>query len=69
MRNERAAEARGRLAEEEKMKAREDAVAGRDFELEKLVRVQTAERIRLEKLEKSMEAENVQLEAKEKVLN
>ena len=36
MRNERAVEARGRKAEEEKMKAQEDAVKGRDAELEQL---------------------------------
>ena len=36
MRRERAKEARGRKAEEEKMKAREDTVRGRDAELEQL---------------------------------
>ena len=36
MRSERADEAQGRKAEEEKMKAREDAVRGRDAELEQL---------------------------------
>ena len=41
MRNERAAEARSRKADEVKMKAREDAVTGRDAELEQLARVQT----------------------------
>ena len=33
MRNKRSAKARGRQAEEEKMKAREDAVRGHDAEL------------------------------------
>ena len=50
MRNKRAAEARGRKAEEEKMKAREDAIKGRNAELEELAKVQAMERSRLEKL-------------------
>nr|XP_020153814.1 uncharacterized protein LOC109739133 [Aegilops tauschii subsp. strangulata] len=43
MRNDRAAEARGRKAEEEKMMAREDAVRGRDTELEQLAKAQSLE--------------------------
>ena len=38
MRKERVAEARDRQAEKEKMKAREDAVAGHDAELAQLAR-------------------------------
>nr|XP_020179478.1 uncharacterized abhydrolase domain-containing protein DDB_G0269086-like [Aegilops tauschii subsp. strangulata] len=68
MRNEHAVEAHGRKAEQEKMKAQEDAVNGRDAELEQSVRAQAAERSRLEKLEKKVEAEKAQLEAKVKVL-
>nr|XP_020165338.1 translation initiation factor IF-2-like [Aegilops tauschii subsp. strangulata] len=67
-RNERAAETRQREAWEEKMKAREDAVAGRDTELEQSARAQAAERSRLEELEKKVGAEKAQLEAKAKVL-
>nr|XP_020161581.1 uncharacterized abhydrolase domain-containing protein DDB_G0269086-like [Aegilops tauschii subsp. strangulata] len=52
LRNERAAEARQREAQEEKLKAREDA----------------AERDRLEKLKKEVEAEKARLEAKAKIL-
>nr|XP_020170122.1 uncharacterized protein LOC109755638 [Aegilops tauschii subsp. strangulata] len=66
--NERAAEARGRKAEEEKMKAREDAVRDRDAELELLAKAQAAERSRLEKLKRKMEAEKAKLDAKAKVL-
>ena len=69
LRNERAAEARQREAWEEKLKAREDAVAGRDTELEQLARVQAAERDRLEKLKEEVEAEKAQLEAKGKVIS
>ena len=50
VRRERTKEARGRKAEEEKMKAREDAVRGRDAELEQLARAQATERSRLEKM-------------------
>ena len=38
MRSEHAEEARGRQAEEQKMKAREDAVRGRDAELKQLAK-------------------------------
>nr|XP_020177566.1 tol-Pal system protein TolA-like [Aegilops tauschii subsp. strangulata] len=68
MRNERATEARSRKVEEEKMKAREDAITCRDAELEQLARAQAAERSHLEKLEREVEAEKTQLEAKAKVL-
>nr|XP_020186038.1 translation initiation factor IF-2-like [Aegilops tauschii subsp. strangulata] len=68
MRNEHADEARGHKAEEEKMKAREDAVRGRDAELEQLAKAQAAERTQLEKLERKMKAEKAELEAKAKVL-
>ena len=50
------------------MKAWEDAVNGRDAELEQLARAQAAERNRLEELEKKMKAEKALLEAKAKVL-
>ena len=66
--NEHAEEARGRKAEEEKMKAREDAVKGRDAELEQLGKAQAVERSRLEKLKRKMEAEKAELDAKAKVL-
>nr|XP_020166449.1 translation initiation factor IF-2-like [Aegilops tauschii subsp. strangulata] len=68
MHNERAAEARDRKAEEEKMKAWEYAVNGRDAELEQSARAQAAERNRLEELEKKMEVEKTLLEAKAKIL-
>ena len=51
LRNERAGEARGRNEEEERMKAREDAVRGHDAELEQLAKAQATERSRLEELE------------------
>ena len=44
-------EVRGRKAEEEKMKAREDAIKGRDAEVGELTKAQAAERGRLEELE------------------
>nr|XP_020177567.1 uncharacterized protein LOC109763120 [Aegilops tauschii subsp. strangulata] len=68
MRSEGADETRGRKAEEEKMKAWEDAVRGRDAELEQLAKAQASERSRLEKLEQKVEAEKAELEAKAKVL-
>ena len=57
LRKERAAEARDIKAEEEKMKAQEDAIAGCDAELEQSARVQAVECIRLEELETKVEAE------------
>nr|XP_020191251.1 uncharacterized protein LOC109776999 [Aegilops tauschii subsp. strangulata] len=66
LRNERVKEAHGRKAEEDKMKAREDAVRGRDTELEQLGKAQAAERSRLEKLKREMEAEKAELDAKAK---
>ena len=57
LRKEGAAKVRQREAREEKLKAREDAVAGRDTELEQSARAQAAERSRLEELEKKVEAE------------
>ena len=54
LREERAKDARGRKAEEERMKAREDAVKGRDTELEQLAQAQAAERGRLEELERNV---------------
>nr|XP_020187255.1 translation initiation factor IF-2-like [Aegilops tauschii subsp. strangulata] len=68
MRKERVAEARERVAWEDKMKAREDAVADRDAELEQSARAQAVERGRLEELEKKVDAEKAQLEFKAKVL-
>nr|XP_040258348.1 FYVE and coiled-coil domain-containing protein 1-like [Aegilops tauschii subsp. strangulata] len=68
MRNERAAKARGREVDEEKMKAWEDAVRDRDAELEQLAKAQAAEGSRLEKLKRKMEAEKAELDAKAKVL-
>nr|XP_020164486.2 tol-Pal system protein TolA-like [Aegilops tauschii subsp. strangulata] len=68
LRNERAEEARNRKAEEEKMKAREDAVKGRDAELEQSAKAQAAERVRLEELERKVEAEKAKLDTKAKVL-
>ena len=68
LRNERAIEARQREVWEEKLKAREDTVAGRDTELEQSAREQAAERGRLEKLKEEVEAEKARLEAKAKVL-
>nr|XP_040254156.1 uncharacterized protein LOC120972727 [Aegilops tauschii subsp. strangulata] len=68
LRNERAKEARGRQAEEEKMKAREDAARGRDTELEQLGKAQAAERGRLEKLKQELEMERAELDARAKVL-
>ena len=59
--NERATEARQHEAREEKLKAREDAVAGRDTELEQSAREQAAKRDRLEKLKKEVEEEKVRL--------
>nr|XP_040249497.1 uncharacterized protein LOC109774689 [Aegilops tauschii subsp. strangulata] len=67
-RRECAKEARGRKAEEEKMKAREDAVRDRDAELEQLAKAQATERGRLEELEQKLTAEKAELEAKAKVL-
>ena len=68
LREERAEDARGRKAEEERMKAREDAVKGRDAELEQLAQAQAAERGRLEELEQKVQAEKAELDAKAKVL-
>nr|XP_020155521.1 neurosecretory protein VGF-like [Aegilops tauschii subsp. strangulata] len=68
LRNERAEEARSRKAEEEKMKAREDAIKGRDAELEQSAKVQDAERGRQEELEQKVKAEKAELDAKAKVL-
>nr|XP_020172929.1 dynactin subunit 1-like [Aegilops tauschii subsp. strangulata] len=63
LRDKRAEEARGRKVEEEKMKAREDAVKGRDAEL-----AQAIERGWLEELEQNVKAEKPELDAKVKVL-
>nr|XP_020148332.1 nucleolar and coiled-body phosphoprotein 1-like [Aegilops tauschii subsp. strangulata] len=68
LRNESAEEARGRQAEEEKMKAREDAVKGRDAEPEQSAKAQAVERGRLEELERKVKAEEAELDAKAKVL-
>nr|XP_020165579.1 uncharacterized protein LOC109751084 [Aegilops tauschii subsp. strangulata] len=68
LRNERAVEARQREAWEGKLKAREDAVAGCDTELEQSTRAQAMERGRLENLKEEVEAEKAQLKAKAKVL-
>ena len=51
------------------MKAQEDAVRGRDIEMEQLGKAQAAERSRLEKLKRAMEAEKAELDAKAKVLD
>nr|XP_020197959.1 actin cytoskeleton-regulatory complex protein pan-1-like [Aegilops tauschii subsp. strangulata] len=69
LRDKRAEEARGREAEEEKMKAREDAIKGRDAELEQSAKAQAAERGRLEELEQKVKAEKAELDAKAKVLS
>nr|XP_020158646.1 tol-Pal system protein TolA-like [Aegilops tauschii subsp. strangulata] len=66
--NERAEEARSRKADEEKMKAQEDAIKGHDTELEQSVKAQAAERGRLEELEWKVKAEKAELDAKAKVL-
>nr|XP_020156658.1 nascent polypeptide-associated complex subunit alpha, muscle-specific form-like [Aegilops tauschii subsp. strangulata] len=63
-----AAMARQLEVREEKVKAQEEAVTGRDADLEQLAQAQAAERDRLKKLEKEVEAERVQLEIKAKVL-
>nr|XP_040243861.1 dynactin subunit 1-like [Aegilops tauschii subsp. strangulata] len=68
LRNERAEEAHGRRAEEEKMKAREDAVKGCDAELDQSAKAQAVERGRLEELERKVTAEQAELDAKAKVL-
>nr|XP_020170745.1 actin cytoskeleton-regulatory complex protein pan1-like [Aegilops tauschii subsp. strangulata] len=67
-RRERAKEARGYKAEEQKMKAREDAIRDRDAEQEQLAKAQATERGRLEELEEKLKAEKAELEAKAKVL-
>ena len=67
-RRERAKEARGRKAEEEKMKAREDVVRDRDAELEQLAKAQAMERSRLEEFEQEAKAKEADLDAKAKVL-
>nr|XP_040249647.2 actin cytoskeleton-regulatory complex protein PAN1-like [Aegilops tauschii subsp. strangulata] len=64
----RAEEARGREADEEKMKVREDAIKDRDADLGELARTQAAERRRLVELERKVEAEKAKLDAKVKVL-
>nr|XP_020147349.1 protein pxr1-like [Aegilops tauschii subsp. strangulata] len=66
--NERAVKARQHEAREEKLKAREDAVAGRDTELKQSAREQAIERGRMEKLKEELEAEKARLEAKAEVL-
>nr|XP_020146854.1 troponin T, slow skeletal muscle-like [Aegilops tauschii subsp. strangulata] len=68
LRDKQAEEARGRRAEEEKMKAREDAVRDRDTELTRLAEEQTTERGRLETLEQKLSAERAELDAKAKAL-
>ena len=68
LRDEHAEEVRGRKAEEQKMKAQEDAIKGRDAELGELAKAQAAERGRLEELERKVKAKEVDLDAKAKVL-
>ena len=68
MRREHAKEARGRKAEEDKMKAREGAFKDCDAELEQLAKAQATERGRLEELEQKLKAEKAELDAKVKVL-
>lgn len=68
LRDKRAEEARGRQAEEDKMKAREDTIKDRDAELTRLAEAQVAERGRLETMEQTVRAEKVELDAKAKVL-
>nr|XP_020188268.1 MAP7 domain-containing protein 1-like [Aegilops tauschii subsp. strangulata] len=68
LRNEHAEEARSRKAEEEEMKAREDAIKGRDAELEQSAKAQATERGRLEELERKVKAEKAKLDVKAKVL-
>nr|XP_020156656.1 microtubule cross-linking factor 1-like [Aegilops tauschii subsp. strangulata] len=68
LRNERATKVRQHEVREEKLKAREDAVTGRDTELEQSSRAQAAERNRLEKLKKEVEREKALLEAKANTL-
>ena len=51
MRDQHAEEARGCQAKEEEMKAREDAIKGRDAELGELAKAQATKRSRLEELE------------------
>ena len=50
------------------MKAREDAIKGRDTELEQLAQAQAAEHGRLEELEQKVPAKKAELDAKAKVL-
>nr|XP_020193247.2 translation initiation factor IF-2-like [Aegilops tauschii subsp. strangulata] len=66
--NERATEARQREAWEEKLKAREDAVASRDTELEQSARAQVTERDCLEKPKNEVEGEKALMEAKANIL-
>nr|XP_020165987.1 uncharacterized protein LOC109751511 [Aegilops tauschii subsp. strangulata] len=65
--NLRAEEARGRQMEEEKMKAREDAIKDHDAELGELAKVQAAERNRLEELERKDRAAFALLEKRSRV--
>ena len=66
--NKHAEEARGRLAKEEEVKAREDAVKNRDAELAELEKRQATERSRLEGLERKAKAREADLDAKARVL-
>ena len=68
LRDKHAEEARVRQAEEEKMKAREDAIRDRDTELMRLAESQTTEHDRLETLEQKLRVEKAELDAKAKVL-
>ena len=68
LREERAEAACVCKAEEERMKAWEYTVKGRDAELDQLAQAQAAERGRLEELEQKVQAEKAGLDAKVKVL-
>nr|XP_040258420.1 translation initiation factor IF-2-like [Aegilops tauschii subsp. strangulata] len=63
-----AQEARSRKAEEENIKAREDAIKGRDAELEQSAKAQATEHGRLEELAQKVKAEEAELDAKARVL-
>ena len=64
LRDKQAEEARGRLAKEEEVKAREDAVKNHDAELAELGNKKAAERNRLEELEWNMGTREADLDAK-----
>ena len=68
LRDQHAEEARGRLAKEEEVNAREDTVKNRDAELAELGKTQAAERNRLEELERKVKAKEADLDAKARVL-